>query len=125
MAKFPSKPTTRGKALRFAEQERAVLPGSEKTAAVGAVHVKSTSARSKVTVSVILKRKEPLKINRRGGRANGPVRVTRTEFKRHHAAESDSLRLVKAFARGVWGNAGAEDDRRRGVSCARGRNTPS
>jgi kumamolisin len=99
MAKSPSKPTARGKALRFAEQERMVLPGSEKTAAVGAVHVKSTSARSKVTVSVILKRKEPLKINRRGGRANGPVRVTRTEFKRHHAADSDSLRLLKAFAR--------------------------
>jgi kumamolisin len=99
MAKSPSKPTVHDKALRFAEQERTVLPGSEKAAAAGAVHVKSTSARSKVTVSVILKRQEPLKINRRGGRANGPVRVTRTEFKRHHAADSDSLKLVKAFAR--------------------------
>jgi kumamolisin len=99
MAKSPSKSTVRGKALRLEEQERTVLPGSEKIAVAGAVHVKSTSAKSKVTVSVILKRKEPLKINRRSGRANGPVRVTRTEFKRRYAADSDSLRLVKAFAR--------------------------
>jgi len=99
MAKSPRKSAVRSRALRFAEQERTVLPGSVKTAATGAVYVKSTPARAKVTVSVILKRKEALKINRRGGRANGPVRVTRAEFKRHYAADRDALKLVKTFAR--------------------------
>jgi kumamolisin len=93
------KESTRSKALRFDEQERTVLPGSEKEAAAGAVHVKSTPPKQKMTVSVILKRKKPLKINQRSGRSFGPARVTRAEFKRHHAADPDALKLVKAFAR--------------------------
>jgi kumamolisin len=52
-----------------------------------------------VTVSVIVKRKEPLKINRRGGRASGPVRVSRAEYKKHHSADPDAIKKVKAFAR--------------------------
>ena len=94
MAKSP-----RVKTPRIAEQARVVLPGSEKTAALNAVHVKATPAKSKVTVSVIVKRKEPLKINLRGGRASGPVRVSRAEFKKHHAADPAAVKLVNAFAR--------------------------
>jgi kumamolisin len=60
---------------------------------------KPTSPKSKLTVSVIVKRKQPLKINRRGGRASGPVRVTRAEFKKQHAADSGAVALVRAFAR--------------------------
>ncbi len=60
---------------RFAEQARMVLPGSEKAPVPNAVRVKATPAKSLVTVSVIVKRKEPLKVNRRGGRASGPARV--------------------------------------------------
>jgi kumamolisin len=52
-----------------------------------------------VTVSVIVKRKEPLKINRRGGRASGPVRVSRADFKKRHSADPDAIKKVKAFAR--------------------------
>jgi kumamolisin len=52
-----------------------------------------------VTVSVIVKRKEPLKINGRGGRASGPVRVSRAEFKKRHSADPDAIKKVKAFAR--------------------------
>jgi kumamolisin len=63
------------------------------------VRLKATPARSLVTVSVIVKRKEPLKINRRGGRASGPVRVSRTEFKRRHSGDPDAIKKVKAFAR--------------------------
>jgi kumamolisin len=48
---------------------------------------------------VIVKRKEPLKINKRGGRANGPVRVSRAEYKKHHTADPDALKQVKAFAK--------------------------
>jgi kumamolisin len=86
-------------APRFAEQARVVLPGSEKPAVANAVHVKATPAKAQVTVSVIVKRKEPLKINNRGGRANGPVRMSRAEYKRHHTADPDALKLVKAFGR--------------------------
>jgi kumamolisin len=98
MAKFSGKSTARDRGLSFAEQERMILPGSEKSTAADAVYVKSTAAKSKVMVSVLLKRKEPLKINRRSGRANGPVRATRAEYKRRYAADPDSLKLVKAFA---------------------------
>ena len=94
MAKSP-----RATSARFHEQARVVLPGSEKKAADNAVHVKATPAKAKVTVSVIVKRKEPLRYNRRPGRSFGPVRVSRAEYKRHHAADPDALKLVRAFAK--------------------------
>jgi kumamolisin len=103
MAKSP-----RVKTPQFAEQTRILIPGSEKAPAPNAVHVKATPSKSKVTVSVILKRKEPLKINGRRGRANGPVRVTRAEYKRHHAADPADMKLVKAFAKEF--NLTVEDD---------------
>ena len=103
MAKSP-----RVKTPKFVEQPRVVLKGSEKAPAENAVHVKATPAKAKVTVSVIVKRKEPLKINRRGGRANGPVRVSRAEYKRRHAADPDALKQVKAFAKEF--NLKVEDD---------------
>lgn len=87
------------KSPRFEEQPRVILPGSEKAAAPTAVTLKPTSPRSKLTVSLIVKRKQPLTINRRGGRASGPVRVTRPEFKRQHAADPAAITLVRAFAR--------------------------
>src|SRR5580658_2240404 len=103
MAKSP-----KVKAPRFAEQARVVLPGSEKAAAENAVHVKATPAKAQLTVSLIVKRKEPLKINNRGGRANGPVRLSRAEYKKHHSADPDALKLVKAFAKEF--NLKVEDD---------------
>ncbi len=84
---------------RFAEQARVVLKGSEKAAAKNAVHVKATPPAAKVTVSLIVKRKEPLKINQRGGRASGPVRVTREHYKEHHFADPAAVALVSAFAK--------------------------
>jgi kumamolisin len=94
MAKSPKVKTP-----KFAEQSRVVLKGSEKAAVENAVHVKATPAKAKVTVSVIVKRKEPLKINKRGGRANGPVRVSRAEYKKRHTADPDALKQVKSFAK--------------------------
>ena len=99
MAKSPRKQSLPMKAPRFDEQERQVLPGSEKSPAPNAVHVKATPAKSMVTVSVIVKRKEPLELNRRGGRANGPVRVSRTEFQKRHGGDPEAIKQVKAFAR--------------------------
>ena len=94
MAKSPRVGTA-----KLAEQPRSVLPGSEKAPAENAVHVKATPAKAKVTVSLILKRKEPLQINRRGGRAAGPVRVTRAAYKQHHTADPVALKQVAAFAK--------------------------
>ena len=105
MAKSPNSKTPKKAAAariatpRISDAPRVVLPGSEKAPAAEAVHVKPTNARSKVTVSVIVPRKEPLKINRRGGRAAGPVRMSRAEYGRSHNANPDSLKAVKAFAR--------------------------
>ena len=94
MAKSP-----RVKASSFKEQARVVLAGSEKGAAENAVHVKTTPDAAQVTVSLIVKRKEPLKINKRGGRANGPVRVSRQEYKERHSADPAALLKVSAFAK--------------------------
>jgi len=94
MAKVPPVP-----APRFAGQARVVLAGSEKAAAENAVHVKATPPKAKFTVSLIVKRKEPLKINKRGGRANGPVRLSRAEYKERHTADPAALKLVSAFAK--------------------------
>jgi len=92
-------PAASVKPPQFGAQARIVVPGSEKAPAPNAVHVKATPPKSKVTVSVILKRQEPLQINRRGGRAAGPVRITRAEYKKRHSADPAALKLVQAFAK--------------------------
>ena len=84
---------------RFKEQARVVLAGSEKAAPTNAVHVKATPGKAKITVSLVVRRKEPLKINKRGGRAAGPVRVSRAEYNKRHTAAPADLQMVKAFAR--------------------------
>ena len=99
MATSPKQKSPKAAAPNISAEPRVALPGSEKAPAAAAVHVKPTNPRSKVTVSVIVPRKEPLKINRRGGRAAGPVRMSRAEYGRHHNANPDSLKAVKAFAR--------------------------
>jgi len=86
-------------AAQIAAEARVVLAGSEKEPAADAVHVKATPPKSQVTVSVIVKRKEELKINRRGGRATGPVRMSRAEYKKHHSSDPDAVKRVKAFAK--------------------------
>jgi kumamolisin len=84
---------------QFAGQARIPLAGSEKAAAPDAVRLKATPPKSKVTVSVIVRRKEELKFNKRGGRANGPARVTRAWFKQHHSADPSAIKQIKAFAK--------------------------
>jgi kumamolisin len=84
---------------RFSEQARTVLPGSEKAAAAEAAHVRATPPGAKLTVSVIVKRREPLKMTRRGGLSAGPVRVSRAEFQRRHGADPEAMKQVRGFAR--------------------------
>jgi kumamolisin len=92
-------PSLTAKPPQVSAEARVVLPGSEKAAPANAVHVKATPPKTPVTVSVIVKRKEELKINRRGGRAAGPVRVTRSEYKKRHSSDPDAVKRVKAFAK--------------------------
>jgi kumamolisin len=65
-------------------------PGSQRGAAQGYAREVSSNR---------LGHRETLKIIRRSGRASGPVRVSRAEFKKRHSADPDAIKKVKAFAR--------------------------
>jgi kumamolisin len=91
-------------APRFATQSRVVLPGSEKapiSAVVPVVEASSTAeekparASERLTVSVILRRKTPLKTASRIGKE----RLTRAQYRKAHAADPDAAKLVRAFAK--------------------------
>jgi kumamolisin len=88
MPKSPSR-----KSPRLAEQPRSILPGSERTSISSTAAPKATPQKSKLTVSVIVKRKQPLKLARR------PVRVTRAKYKNLYAADPKAMQLVRNFAR--------------------------
>ena len=83
--------------------QRAVLPGSEKvpatqqTLATGATGVRPAPIvpTSKVIVSVIVKRKAPLKAAHTSGR----LRLTHAQYRQSHGADPDSVKLVRAFAK--------------------------
>jgi len=104
----PPEPVGGGAKPPFGLQPRVLLAGSEKSKAPKAVHVGATPPKSKITVSVIVKRKEPLRIDKRGGRSFGPLRITRAEYKKRHFADPSALKLVKAFAKEF--NLKVEDD---------------
>jgi kumamolisin len=89
---------------RFAEQPRVLLPGSEKAAPAHAVDAQPTPPDSKLTVSVIVRRKEPLQMNHH----SCPLRITREEYRERHGADPAIFKLVKAFAQDF--NLTVEDD---------------
>ena len=77
---------------RFASQQRIVLPGSEK--APLAAPTAEKPLRGSMTVSVIIRRKNPLKLKRLG-----KERLTRTQYRQQHGADPAAIRLVRAFAK--------------------------
>jgi len=79
---------------RFASQQRVVLPGSEKAPLSVATDEKPVRPSSVITVSVIVKRKNPLNLKRLG-----KDRLTRTQYRQKHAADPAAIRVVKAFAK--------------------------
>jgi kumamolisin len=84
---------------RFASQPRVSLPGSDKAAFTHPVATTVPTAHppnSPVTVSVILRRKSPLKLSTLG---QPKARLTRTQYASQHGAEAASIKLVKAFAK--------------------------
>jgi kumamolisin len=82
-------------APRFSAQSRAVLPGSEKAAAAPSIAEKAAAPASKLTVSVIVRRKKPLKATQ----ATGKQRMTRVQFRASHAADPAAVKAVRAFAK--------------------------
>ncbi|MEO8736559.1 MAG: protease pro-enzyme activation domain-containing protein [Edaphobacter sp.] len=80
-------------------QPRIMLPGSERAAftqATAAV-APTTPAPSahRLTVSVVVKPKAPLKVTNRIGKE----RLTRVQFRQSHGPDPNALKLVRAFAK--------------------------
>jgi kumamolisin len=78
----------------FSSQSRVVLPGSEKAPLPTATGEKPARPAAVITVSVIVKRKEPL-----NSKTLGKERLTRSEYRQRHGADPEAVKLVRAFAR--------------------------
>ena len=76
----------------LAQEPRVTLPGSEK-APLGPAAA-PTASRTRITVTVLLKPRQPLAANPR----TGPLRVSRAVYQRQHTADPATLRALKAFA---------------------------
>jgi kumamolisin len=81
-------------APRFSTQSRIVLPGSEKAPLPAALGEKPCPPSSKITVSVLVRRKRPLK----AANCLGKERLTRAQYRQLHAADPAAVKLVRAFA---------------------------
>ncbi len=80
---------------RLSTLSRAVLPGSEKAPFVTPVSEKPASLTKRFTVSVLVKRKQPLKVANRLGKA----RLTHAQYRQTHGADPAAVKLVRAFAK--------------------------
>ena len=90
--------TSKRSTTRFSSQPRFLLPGSEKAPAPQPPELKATAAkppapRGKVTVSVVVKRKEPLPPAELGS-----FRMTRPAYRQKHGPDPAAVKLVRAFA---------------------------
>ncbi len=81
-------------APRPSSQNRVVLPGSEKAPIARATGEKPAPPGSLITVSVLVRRKNPLNTKRLG-----KDRLTRTQYRAQHAADPAAIKLVRAFAK--------------------------
>jgi kumamolisin len=79
----------------FATQSRTVLSGSEKAPLAEAGGEKPAPLAERITVSVIVRRKTPLK----AAHITGEQRLTRDQFNANHAADPAAVKLVQGFAK--------------------------
>ncbi|WP_348268309.1 S53 family peptidase [Edaphobacter paludis] len=86
---------TKKTASHFATQSRIILPGSQKAAFAQTATEKPAPAAIRITVSVVVKRKAPLKTANRLGKE----RLTRVQFRQAHGPDPNALKLVRAFAK--------------------------
>ncbi len=83
------------KTPQFATQSRTVLPGSEKAPLAKAEGEKPAPPANKLTVSVLVRRKKPLKTAHKLGKE----RLTHAQYRANHGADPAAVKLVKAFAK--------------------------
>jgi kumamolisin len=76
-------------------QPRAILPGSEKPPLLQPSTEQPAPATGKITVSVIVRRKTPLK----AANCTGKERLTRAQFRQRHGADPEAVKLVRDFAK--------------------------
>jgi len=74
---------------------RTVLPGSEKAPFVPTAAEKPAPSSTKITVSVVVRRKSPLKAANRTGKE----RLTHAQYRQRHGADPEAVKLVRAFAK--------------------------
>ena len=79
----------------FTTQSRSVLSGSEKLPLAKAGDEKPAPSAGRLTVSVIVRRKEPLQ----AAHVRGEQRLTRAQFNASHAADLAAVKLVEGFAK--------------------------
>jgi kumamolisin len=89
------KSSTKKLTTHLSASPRTVLPGSEKAPFVLAAGETPAPAGTKITVSVVVRRKAPLKTTNR----NGKERLTHAQYRQSHAADPEAVRLVRAFAK--------------------------
>jgi kumamolisin len=80
---------------RLSTASRAVLPGSERSPFVSTAGEASAPSGSRITVSVIIKRKSPLRTANRLGKQ----RLTRSQYRQQHGSDPAAVKLVHAFAK--------------------------
>jgi kumamolisin len=86
---------TKKKTTHAVALPRTVLPGSEKAPFVQAEGEKPAPSGTKITVSIVVRRKTPLKVANRTGKA----RLTHAQYRQSHGADPDAVKLVRAFAK--------------------------
>jgi kumamolisin len=82
-------------ASSFSSSPRVALPGGERAPFLQTADQKPAPPAAKFTVSVIIRRKQPLKAANRLGKE----RLTRAQYKKNHGSDPAAAKLVRAFAR--------------------------
>ena len=82
-------------AAQLSPSPRTVLPGSEKAPFILTTGEKPAPSAARLTVSVVVKRKTPLKAANRTGKQ----RLTHAQYKKTHGADPAAVKLVRAFAK--------------------------
>jgi kumamolisin len=90
----PKKSSSRPAAPRFASQSRFILPGSEKPSLARPSLQKPAPPSGRLTVSVVVRCKRPLKV----ANCLGKERLTRTRLRQLHGPDPTALKLLRAFA---------------------------
>ena len=89
------KSSSRAATQRFATQSRFILPGSQKPSFTQPSQEKPAPPSTRITVSVLVKCKAPLKAANRLGKE----RLTRAWYRQLHGPDPNALKLIRAFAK--------------------------